>query len=90
MKTTCSDDGSAVVSDGALELGDDGVAGRVGVVDEEAAIVRVVRVKCEPEQPALATRCDAVGDVEERLLDDRRVGGVDDLDGPTCSTANRQ
>ena len=54
------------------ERRDDGVAVEVGVVDEEPRIVREVRVQGESEQALLAARRDPLGDVEERLLDERR------------------
>ena len=47
------------------ELGDDRVAGRVGVVHEEAAVVGVVGVEREAEEPALAPGADPRREVEE-------------------------
>ncbi len=46
-----------------------------GVVHEEAAVRRVVRVEGEPEQPSLPAAFHPVGDVEER---GRRQGAIPD------------
>ena len=48
------------------ELGHVGVAARVRVVDEEAAVRRELRVEREAEEAALAAARDPPGDVEKR------------------------
>ena len=58
--------GDIGVREGGLILGDhDGAVGLPRVVDEEAPIVRVARMKRQPEQAALAPREHKRRDVEE-------------------------
>ena len=60
------------------ELRDVGMARAVGVVHEEAAVLRVAGMEGEAEEPALAAAADAVQEVEERRGEDR--AGADDPD----------
>ena len=62
------------------ELRDDGVPVAVGVVHEQARVVRVVRVERETEQPTFAPAGDPSRDVDERSLAQRAV-----LDDPDAS-----
>src|SRR5215212_529826 len=53
--------------------GDDGAAVAIGVVDENVAIVRVVGMEGDAEQPAFPATADEVGDVQERLGHDPTI-----------------
>ena len=66
------------VGAGGPELGDVGVARRVGVVHEEPPVRPELRVEREAQQPLLASAADASRDVEER--DPRHLAVADDLD----------
>ena len=60
-----------------MVLGDDDVAARVGVVDVEVAVRRVVGVEGEAEQSAFLSGCsarDEATDIEERRDAEGRCG----------------
>src|SRR5207247_1431098 len=78
------DGGAGRIADVGVRRGDgvarDGdVAARRGVVDEEEAVRRVVRMEGQAEEPALAAAGDEVADVEEGRGQDARA--VPDRDG---------
>ena len=52
---------------------DDGIAIAIGVVDEKIAIVRVVGMEGDAEQPALPATADEFGDVQEWLGHDLTI-----------------
>jgi hypothetical protein len=58
--------GEIGVARGRLVARDDGVAGRVGVVDKEEAVLGVLRMEREAEEPALFATGDQGRKIEER------------------------
>ena len=80
-----------VVADAVLR--DRRVAALVGVVDEEPAVVGVLGMEREPEQPALAAGRDGLRDVEEWLVEQRPVldhadpAALFDHEQPSCAIA---
>ena len=65
-----------------MELGDHAVALGIGVVDEEAAVGREVRMEGEAKQATLATCADPAADVEPRRAGRRlTLGEPVDLTG---------
>ena len=57
----------------------DRVAVEVRVIDEEARIVREVRMECQPQEPTFAAGRQALADVEERVTDQLPVAHDPDL-----------
>src|SRR5687768_14958403 len=61
-----------------LISGDDGIAIAIGVIDEKVAIIRVVGMEDDAQQPAFPATADEAGDVQEWLGHDLAI--VDDAD----------